>query len=118
LIRFPFMNNEGVPRTPTPFPLATSALINSPLAADWRSWLNWSMFNPIPSGNFHYFLIADLLVVLEKLAVKGPEFILLARSQGGHGSTMCKPVIGEREVLDHIIDVIGKLFQHLLDKTL
>jgi hypothetical protein len=57
-------------------------------------------------------------VVLEQLAVELPEFALSPRSQRSHGALMGKLMVGKRKVLDHIADVSGEFFQHLLDKLL
>jgi hypothetical protein len=54
-------------------------------------------------------------VILEQLAVELPKLALFARSQGRHGALLGKFVVGEREVLDRIADVVGEYFQHLLD---
>ena len=69
-------------------------------------------------GNLHNFLIVELLVILKQLAVELPEFTLLSGSQGRHGALMGKFMVGKREVLNHIVDIIGEFFQHLLDKLL
>ena len=73
---------------------------------------------PQAPGDFQNFLIVDAIVMLKQLAMKLPEFALVARGQGCHGALMGKFMVGKREVLNHIADVIGKLYQHLLDKLL
>ena len=69
-------------------------------------------------GDLQNFLFVDLIVILEQLAVELPELTLFACSQRRHGALMGKLMVGEREVLDHIADVVGKFFQHLLDISL
>ena len=68
-----------------------------------------------PPGDFQNFFIVELLVIVKQLAVKLPEFALITRSQRSHGALMGELMVGKREVLDHIADVIGEFFQHLLD---
>jgi len=38
--------------------------------------------------------------------------------QGGHGALAGEGMTGKGEVLDHVIDLVGELFQHLLDIAL
>jgi hypothetical protein len=69
-------------------------------------------------SDLHNFLIVDLIVILEQLAVERPELSLLARGQGCHSALMGIFMIGEWEMLDHIADVVGEFFQQLLDIAL
>ena len=57
-------------------------------------------------------------MIFKQLTVKLPEFSLVARSQCRHGALVGELMVGEREVLDHIANVIGIFFQQLLDIAL
>ena len=70
------------------------------------------------SGDFHDFLFVDLIVIVEQLLMKGPELALPARRQSGHGTLLGKWMTGKGKMLDHVVDLIGELFQHLLDIAL